>query len=81
MEVISRLPSRERWPPSSCVVSPVGIFDLDDVGAEISQQHRTQRPSENPAEIDHFQVRKGRLAHFTHVVGYATVSSQLDLHS
>lgn len=45
------------------VVAAGGVLDLDDVGAEIRQQHRAERPWKQPAEVEDSHIvecRHGR---------------------
>ena len=43
--------------PGICrVESPDGRFDLDDVGAEIGEQHRAERPGHHLRDVEHAQA-------------------------
>ena len=62
-EVVGRLAVVPRRSPGARVVAPVGALDLDDVGAEVAEQHRGQRAGEHAREVgdeDPVQRRHGR---------------------
>ncbi|MNX95808.1 hypothetical protein D3C86_1280980 [compost metagenome] len=40
------------YAPVAGVVAPLGVLDLDDVGAEVRQGHRTHRPRQYAREVE-----------------------------
>jgi hypothetical protein len=49
---VDALAVHERRAVGAGVVAFVGVFDFDDVGAEVAQQHRAIRPGQDAGEID-----------------------------
>jgi hypothetical protein len=48
-----------RWLPVARVVPLAGPFDLDDVSAEVSEQHRAERAGKVACQVDDADVREG----------------------
>ena len=60
-EVVRALPPVvERRPPAPGVVTLPGPFDLDDIGAEVSEDHCRERSGEDARQIEYFDSRKGK---------------------
>jgi hypothetical protein len=62
-QVVGRALLDERRPPGARVVAAVGPLDLDDVGPEVAQRHRAQRPGEHAREVGDEDAVKGRGGH------------------
>ncbi len=54
-EVVRALPPVvERRPPAPGIVTLPGPLDLDEIGAEVSEDHRRERSGEHAGQIQHF---------------------------
>src|SRR4029453_2127705 len=64
--------------PRARLVAARGVFDLDDVGAEIGQEHAAERAGQHPGEVEHadtFEREGGRCHGANNTTSYATMDS------
>ena len=53
-EIVGR--ASEGWAPLAGVVAALGVFDFDDIGTKIAEEHGAERAGEDAGEIEDFEV-------------------------
>src|SRR5215211_5496132 len=72
-------PASEGRAPVAGVVPPLGVLDLQDVGAQVAEHHRRVRSGQNPREVedpDAFERQPLALFHATSVAQVSSSASQ-----
>ena len=60
-EVVRRFTGGKRRPPAARVVARAGRFDLDHIGAHVTEHHRAQGAREDARQIKHANASQGAL--------------------
>ena len=56
----------ERWTPAARIVADAGLFHFDHLSAEVAEEHRAVRASENARQIEHADAGEGSCVEFAH---------------